>query len=89
VFWELSYEFSLTRNEWLNTGILSMNYNILEKKIDNYYNKTSILQKYFSELPDGKNILKAIVSFRKELDQLKEKVWLIELLTTEAMVKRI
>jgi hypothetical protein len=66
-----------------------MNYNILEKKIDNYYNKTSILQKYFSELPDGKNILKAIVSFRKELDQLKEKVWLIELLTTEAMVKRI
>lgn len=68
--------------------LIKQNYSVIEKKMDNYFKEISKIQRSLQEGNEGKYALKACNSMRKDLEALKEKLWLIELLTLEAMLKR-
>lgn len=66
---------------------LKLNYSDIEKKINNSYVECSKLIKVFEEL-DQDNAVKISRELKEDIAEFKQKMWVIELLTTEAMVKK-
>ena len=52
-----------------------------------YLRESLKLIKFFNEIEDD-TALNVIKDFKSDVDKFKEKLWMIELLTTEAMIKK-
>lgn len=86
--WGLAMEFDLEYHEWMNGPFMkSLYYPVIEKKVNQtYYKETLKLQKIFGELDDRK-ATEVAQELRTHIEKFRECLWLIELLTTEAMTK--
>lgn len=85
--WEMAVEFSFDQGEWLSSSFLKLAYGSIEKKVDTYFRDTLKLQKLFGEAEEEEagNIAQAL---RSDIERFREDLWLVELLTIEAMVKK-
>ena len=85
--WDSALEFDYDKQNWLLGSFLKLSYAAIEKKVDNYFRETLKLQKNFgeSEEEDAGIIAK---SLRTDIEKFKENLWLVELLTSEAMIKK-
>lgn len=85
--WQVAFNFTNDKEEWFTQPLLKINYQDTEKKIkDIYLKKTRELIKRFQERePPEENTLMILESLKKDIDSFREKMWMIELLTTEAM----
>jgi dynein heavy chain len=84
--WELAMDFDLEYQEWMNGPFMkSLSYPVIEKKVNqHFYRETARLQKFFGEI-DDKNAGDIATDLRSQIEKFRENLWLIELLTTEAM----
>lgn len=66
---------------------MKINYAETEKKIKDIYLKKTrdLIKRYQEREPPEENALAILDSLKKDIDSFREKMWLIELLTTEAM----
>ena len=86
--WENAMEFDLEREEWLTSSFLKLNYQAIEKKVNSVYMRDILrLSKIFEEFDDT-NALKVLRELRTDVEKMREKLWIIELLTTEAILKK-
>lgn len=85
--WDMALEFDYDKQNWLLGSFLKLTYVTIEKKVDNYFRETLKLQKVFGENEEEEagNIARAL---RTDIEKFKEDLWLVELLTTEAMIKK-
>lgn len=85
--WDMALEFDYDKQNCLLGPFLKLNYASIEKKVENYFRETLKLQKVFgeSEEEDAGIIAKAL---RTDIEKFKENLWLVELLTSEAMIKK-
>ncbi len=65
-----------------------MQYSVIEKKMDTYYSEILRIQRSFQDNQEYNSTLKACFTMKKEMDQLRDNLWMIEFLTIEAMIKR-
>ena len=56
--------------------------------MDYYYKELMKIQRIMSESAEGKQTLQACLGFKKDLDSVKDNIWIVELLTLEAMQKK-
>lgn len=81
-------EFDLDKQEWYQGPFLKMSFPPIDRKVNQYYVKEVLrLQKFFQDAADER-ASKVIKDLRSDLDKFREKMWLVELLTTEAMQKK-
>ena len=81
-------EFDLEKEEWLTSSFLKLNYQVIEKKVNSVYMRDILrLSKIFEEF-DDKNAIKVLKELRTDVEKMREKLWIIELLTTEAILKK-
>lgn len=85
--WDMALEFDYDKQNCLLGPFLKLNYSQIEKKVENYFRETLKLQKTFGEIDeeDAGIISKAL---RTDIEKFRENLWLVELLTTEAMIKK-
>ena len=86
--WDMAVDFEFDKNtNWLYGSFIKLNYVVIEKKVDNYFRETLKLQKLFgeNEEEDASIIAK---NLRTDIESFKQNLWLVELLTTEAMIKK-
>ena len=85
--WDMAMEFDYDKQIWILGSFIKLNFTSIDKKVDNYFRETLKLQKVFAELEeeDAQIIAKAL---RSDIEKFKENLWLIELLTIEAMMKK-
>ena len=85
--WDMALEFHYDQESWLLGSFLKLNYATIEKKIDNCFRETLKLQKLFgeNEEEEASNIARVL---RTKIEKFKEDLWLVELLTSEAMIKK-
>ena len=87
--WEIAMDFELDKQEYYTGTFLKLNYTVIEKRINQYYmREVSKLVKIFNDAEDdiASNVCKELKS---DVEKFREKMWLIELLTTEAMIKKL
>lgn len=78
----------MDKGEWNNGAFLKLQYSVIEKKINqHYFRETTKLYKIFGDSNDeiAANVAKEM---RTDVEKFREYLWLIELLTTEAMIKK-
>ena len=81
-------EFDLEKEEWTTSPFLKLNYQQIEKKVNSVYMRDILrLQKVFEEIDDAK-ALRVLKELRQDVEKMREKLWIIELLTTEAIIKK-
>ena len=87
--WELAMEFEIDKQDYYLGAFLKLNYQNIEKKVMQYYvREINKLIKIFSD--DEDELATSIAKEMKaDVDRFREKMWLIELLTIEAMVKKL
>lgn len=85
--WDMALEFDYDQQNCLLGSFLKLNYTTIEKRVDNYFKETLKLQKSFgeNEEEDAGVIARAL---RTDIEKFKQDLWLVELLTTEAMIKK-
>lgn len=73
---------------WSTGPFLKLNFTAIEKRLNMDFLKQVIqLNKLMSDLDDpiAENV---IVELKKDIETFREKLWVIDLLTTEAMIKK-
>ena len=81
-------EFDLEKEEWLTGPFLKLNFAAIDRKVNSIYMRDLLsLAKIFEELEDVKAI-KVLKELRMDVEKIREKLWVIELLTTEAILKK-
>lgn len=86
--WELSMDFDVDQDDWMNNSLQKLNYETIEKKVNqNFYKETTKLIKKFDELQDqiAGNVA---YELKAHIEKFRELLWMVELLTTEAMTNR-
>lgn len=85
--WSLAFEFDSEYQEWMGGPFLkTLNFSVLEKRVNSYfYKETTRLLKYFGDLED-QNACDVAQELKGNIEKFRENLWLIELLTTEAMI---
>jgi len=85
--WECAQEFAIDKSDWNNKPFVELKYEDINKKTENYNKEAIKLQKTFQENKeeDAFNVTKL---FQEDNQAFRENIWLIELLTTEAMIKK-
>lgn len=72
----------------MNNSLSKLNYETIEKKVNqSFYKETTKLIKKFDELQDQ---IAGNVAFelKSHIEKFRELLWMVELLTTEAMTNR-
>lgn len=81
-------EFDLEKEEWLTSPFLKLNFQVIEKKVNSVYMRDILrLSKVFEDC-DDQNAMKVLRELRNDVEKMREKLWVIELLTTEAIIKK-
>jgi len=84
--WDLCFEFSNELHEWYTGNFLKLKFQPIATRVDQTSRETMRLTKIFQELSeDASTVMK---SFKEEIDNFKIQMPLIEMLTTEAMIKK-
>ena len=86
--WQLTSSFENDKEDWMTKNILSLNYDMVEKKLTGDYQREIMrLLKYFTNI---KNFVAHGVceEAKKAIERFKEKLWLIENLTCEGLMKK-
>lgn len=70
-----------------NDPFLKLNFSRIDKKIQEFQRNCIQLVKQLDDISNdyAQNI---VAEFKKDIEGFKEKMWLIELLTTEAIIKK-
>ena len=87
--WEIAMDFDLDKSEYYSGVFLKLNYTVIEKRINQYYmREVNKLLKIFNDSEDeiATSICKEL---KQDVEKFREKMWIIELLTTEAMIKKL
>ncbi len=77
----------LLRQEWFNGSFLKLNYLHIERKMEIFFKESLKLQKIFHEKQE-ESATKVIRTFREDLEKLRTKLWIVECLTNEAVLKK-
>ncbi|EAR87528.2 hypothetical protein TTHERM_00069350 (macronuclear) [Tetrahymena thermophila SB210] len=86
--WELAFQLQIDRHKWMLGSLMKISFEQFKQKILEYdHNKEEIKVK-IQELVEDKSIIKVIQEIQKDIDQSREISWMIEYLTTEAMIKK-
>ena len=81
-------EFDLDKQDWYSGPFLRLQFPPIEKKVGQHYIKEIYrLTKYFQELDDERP-LTVVRELKQDVEKFREKMWLVELLTTEAITKK-
>jgi dynein heavy chain len=81
-------EFDIEKRQCFEGPFLKLNFSKIEKRINQEFYRNSIqLTKALDDL-GNENAQKVAAEFKKDIEKFREKLWLIELLTTEALVKK-
>ena len=86
--WETAIKFYYEKQKTFSGPLLKNNFQQLEKTINREFLKETMeLTKEFDNIgnDDASNIL---VEMKADIEDFREKLWLIELLATEALMKR-
>ena len=86
--WDLSNEFEYEKKDWETGSFMKLSYQQIEKKIDSYWRDTNKLLKFFKDVQENANALQVATMLKEQLHVFKGEMWLIELLTTEALQKK-
>ncbi|KRX10161.1 P-loop containing nucleoside triphosphate hydrolase [Pseudocohnilembus persalinus] len=86
--WEISFSFSNDQMDLLNGRLTKLNYQSILTKIENYHKENIKLQRQLSSFQDGKQAINILVKLKKEVEGLKENLWIVEMFTLEAMIKK-
>lgn len=87
--WATAIKFDLEKQKTVNGPLLKNNFAQLEKSINREYLKQTIeLMKEFDNLNNetASNIINAM---KQDIEKFRETLWLIQLLTTEALIKKL
>ena len=86
--WDIAMEFDLDKQDWYNGPFLRLQFPPIEKKVGQHYIKEIYrLTKYFQDLDDERP-LTVVKELKQDVERFREKMWLVELLTTEAITKK-
>ena len=84
--WELVFEFDGEKNEWCTGPMTKISHPVVEKRIDNTLRELAKLKKVFDGVSD--EALQVVNDGREDIITFKKKMPLIELMTTEAMLRK-
>ncbi|EAS04067.1 axonemal dynein heavy chain (macronuclear) [Tetrahymena thermophila SB210] len=85
LLWFYSWEFDHKYEEWTHGPITKQNFPSMEKKVNQTFYKECIkLNKIFLDLEDD-NAANVTLELKKHIESFRENMWMIELLSTEAM----
>ncbi|EGR32288.1 hypothetical protein IMG5_089580 [Ichthyophthirius multifiliis] len=83
--WEYCIGFEMDLQDWTQSPIIFKNFNLIEKKVNQIFYKGSInLCKTFIDLQNDL-ALNVSLEFKKEIENFRDKMWIIEYLSNEAM----
>lgn len=77
----------MEKQEWLNGSFIKLNYVQIEKKIVGYIRNSVQIIKTFEQL-DHKQALQISNEFKEDLENFKQRSWVIQFLTIEVMQKK-
>ncbi|CAK93776.1 unnamed protein product (macronuclear) [Paramecium tetraurelia] len=78
--WTYFIEFEMEKGDWCTGSFLKLNFTEIDSKVRTNQRNVNILIKAFSD-----TVQMIQLKLKSQIDEFKEKLWLIELLTTEAM----
>ena len=82
-FWTLANNFLNDQVDWLALAIGKIKYEKIERKMEQYVRQTLELEKKLEVIIDGKNTYNANLKLRKMIQEFTEKMWLLEILSSE------
>ena len=81
-------KFDFEKQKTFNGPLLKNNFNQLEKMVNREFLKESIeLMKEFDNL-NNDNASNIITAMKEDIEKFREILWLVELLTTDALIKK-
>lgn len=81
-------KFDYEKSNTTNGPLLKNNFSQLEKQVNREFLKETIeLTKEFDNL-NNDDASKVLTELKEDIEKFREKLWLIELLTTEALIKK-
>ncbi|KAL4466059.1 hypothetical protein ABPG74_004296 [Tetrahymena malaccensis] len=86
--WELAFQLQIDRHKWMLGSLMKISFEQFKQKILEYDQNKEEIKVKIQELVEDKSIIKVIQEIQKDIDQSREISWMIEYLTTEAMIKK-
>ncbi|KAL4485806.1 hypothetical protein ABPG72_012346 [Tetrahymena utriculariae] len=86
--WELAFQLQIDRHKWMLGSLMKISFEQFKQKILEYDQNKEEIKVKIQELVEDKSIIKVIQEIQKDIDQSREISWIIEYLTTEAMIKK-
>jgi dynein heavy chain len=81
-------EFDIDKSDWNNGSFLKLQFIVIEKKVNQqYFRECAKLVKLFTDANEDTPAMVAR-EMKQDVEKFREKLWMIELLTTEAMIKK-
>ncbi|CAD8115295.1 unnamed protein product [Paramecium sonneborni] len=86
--WTNAIEFEYDRSDWCTGSFLKLNFTEIDNKVRTNQRNANLLIKSFSDAQDDVAV-EVARKLKGQVDEFKERLWLIELLTTEAMKTKL
>lgn len=84
--WVVGIEFDGEQDDWYNGPFLHNKFPKIDKKIQYYNKEISSMTKYFCHTIEDPNATIVTRELNRAVESFKVNMWIIELLTTEALV---
>ena len=84
--WDLAFEFDNELQEWCTGQFIKLTYGSIEKRVEQVNRETFNLKRTFQETSE--DAMKVITVMEEKIREFREQMPLIELLTTEAMLRK-
>lgn len=85
--WDLLFDFDIDKQDWLKGSFIKLNYTHIEKKIESFIKEAISLNKLFLEQKED-SPMKVAKMLKEDVEKFRSKLWLIEYLTNEAVLKK-
>ena len=83
----MAVDFDMEKQEWLNGSFIKLGYAQIEKKMVGFIRNSVQIIKTFEQL-DHKQALQISNEFKDDLENFKQRSWVIQFLTIEVMQKK-